>query len=162
MASDFGRRWRAAQDPSAVERFGHLTVSMMDGRGPGAWRGSRVAVAAVLILVIISNWNTLGWWAFVPIMLILLAALFAESMRARRIPRPGRCLFCRYDLSGVPESVPVAVSGVSLGPRRCPECGEPWPKVPGPAAPVAARVSERERPGPIDSGRPVDSGYRRP
>jgi hypothetical protein len=43
-----------------------------------------------------------------------------------------RCPSCGYVLSGLPDSIPLEVVGVPMGPRLCPECATPWPRVPGP------------------------------
>jgi hypothetical protein len=41
------------------------------------------------------------------------------------------CPDCRYDLSALPDGVrPAELSGVKVGPARCPECGGAWPLVP--------------------------------
>lgn len=50
-----------------------------------------------------------------------------------------RCPRCRYDLSGLRDALFPLVVSVRLGPRRCPECGEPWPLIPEPqpSAPMA-------------------------
>lgn len=54
----------------------------------------------------------------------------------RRLDRSARepvCPDCEYDLSGVPGAFDVkATANVPVGPRRCPECGCPWPLVPPP------------------------------
>lgn len=60
--------------------------------------------------------------------------------RARASLRLGRCPDCGYDLAGVPGvSVRDGERAVSIGPRRCPECGAPWPLLP-PAIASAPRA----------------------
>lgn len=45
------------------------------------------------------------------------------------------CPDCEYELNSVPGALPIAASaGVPIGPRRCPECGCPWPLIPPPTS----------------------------
>ena len=71
------------------------------------------------------------------LLIVLVAALGTALVnyfrRLRRRPaRWGVCPNCRYDLLNLPDAIPESVLGFSIGPRRCPECGEPWPRVPDP------------------------------
>jgi hypothetical protein len=48
-----------------------------------------------------------------------------------KIIAEGRCIDCQYDITGCNDEFEIG-SSVALGPRRCPECGTFWPRVPGP------------------------------
>lgn len=87
-------------------------------------------------------WSIIGqnpWLAA----LVVAAAVLTLVVRAVRKRRAMRrlldgisandhqdCLTCGYDLSGLPASIPHEWIAAYAGPRRCPECGEPWPMVP--------------------------------
>ncbi len=40
------------------------------------------------------------------------------------------CPACTYDLTGLPDFIPHEWIAAHASPRRCLECGEPWPLVP--------------------------------
>ena len=48
-----------------------------------------------------------------------------------KIIAEGRCVECQYDVSGCRDEFEIT-SSAALGPRRCPECGALWPRVPAP------------------------------
>jgi hypothetical protein len=149
IAADFRERWRRAQEMSAVSRAGHVTAALLSDKPPPQPHGTfpiRPLTVVISVLTIIASWSWFQLWGLVPIVVILVAALFSEAIRARRIPRSGRCLFCGYDLRGLPEPIPESLSGVSLGPR-CAECGGPWPQVPPPVDPANIEAGLVRPPG---------------
>lgn len=77
---------------------------------------------------------------------IIVGRLRAFSLARRLVGSVAakRCCNCQYPLAGVPDAIPSRIlQGVEVGPRRCPECGAPWPLVPPPtlAEHAAARGS---------------------
>jgi hypothetical protein len=55
---------------------------------------------------------------YLPASVLTVGCLALVLLQIRR-PRPGRCAYCRYDLSGNADRAELA--------GRCPECGEPQP-----------------------------------
>jgi hypothetical protein len=67
------------------------------------------------------------------------AVVGSRALARRLLTRLGRslergaCPDCGYDLSRVPAAFPIeTTAGGPVGPRRCVECGCPWPLVPPP------------------------------
>lgn len=87
-------------------------------------------------------WSIIGQnpWLAALVVAAAVLTLVIRAMRKHRamqnarngIPanQPCSCLACRYDLTGLPDSIPHEWIAAHVGPRRCPECGEPWPLVP--------------------------------
>ncbi len=56
-----------------------------------------------------------------------------SNARRRSALELRKCLSCSYLLTGLASAVdPGQCHGIDFGPRTCPECGRPWPMVPGP------------------------------
>jgi hypothetical protein len=76
---------------------------------------------------VIPSWaSTLFWVAYVGALLVSITRLHRARRAATEAIRQVRCPDCAYDLVGSP----AAFAEKRIGPRRCPECGSPWPLVP--------------------------------
>lgn len=73
-----------------------------------------------------------AWILAVIFVVFVIRALVVESRRkhAAAAINSEACPSCSYDLTGLPNVIPISLVGLPTGPRRCPECGEPWPLVP--------------------------------
>lgn len=77
-------------------------------------------------------------WVAMPVLAVAILALAIRSARRREAQNKAIttgssteiCHSCTYDLTGLPDSIPHEWVAVHVGPRRCPECGELWPRVP--------------------------------
>lgn len=102
-----------------------------------------IAIAAMLGVSIFSV-SSRGSSSLPFIMVNALWAIPSYSLRSsiKRLTvcaANGRCPDCNYTLKGVPARVLGAGEvRLDLGPKRCPECGSPWPLIPPPAPNVAA------------------------
>jgi hypothetical protein len=76
-----------------------------------------------------------------PLILFILIAVLVIDLsgikrlvrRARRALERGECPDCGYELGGTKGFVLSDAAGdLNIGPRRCPECGSPWPLLPPP------------------------------
>lgn len=126
IRDDFTHRIALRDGPSVARR-----IATSDGPPVGPlWMVNVVLVTAIPLVAASA--------CVAPVFLILIAALVAAHLlrpsriRARRLTKL-RCPACEYDLHDLPEALPAAAAGYLIGPRRCPECGEPWPRVPDPA-----------------------------
>jgi hypothetical protein len=134
IRQDFIRRMVSRPSATWVERAAQEILVSNPMLPLGCMPTPLRLVAWALWFAAIGSWQIVGWWALVPITALVFVALLLESRRGRSQGVPAHCPACGYDLRGLPEAVPVEVLGVRLGPRRCVECGEPWPRVPGPVA----------------------------
>lgn len=131
MSDDYGARVRHAEEEWLREQA-ELPW------GAARWRGNvreRVFLVAMQLLMITTGWFVLGWLGLLVVVGLLIAETVTSVIRSRRGPQAGRYVRCGYDLTGAPVAVPSSLVGVSLGPSRCAECGEPWPGVPPPLDP---------------------------
>jgi hypothetical protein len=82
------------------------------------------------------------WLLIAPGMLIggavvigLVVAKLGHDAAQRRLYRTliqPRCIHCEYSMEAAVDGLPAELLGGHTGPRRCPECGLPWPCIPGP------------------------------
>ncbi len=65
-------------------------------------------------------------------LLVGLSLLWMSGLDVAGIKAPtDRCPMCGYALAGLTPAIdPGRTNGLTVGPARCPECGERWPQVP--------------------------------
>lgn len=110
---------------------------------PTAWKVPSV-VRRILATVIVSGLalftvvliaSGTGFIAIVSFVFTLIVVRFMVDSdrldRQSRISMAMVCVGCGYPLRELPDAIPPErTSGASIGPRRCPECGCEWPRVP--------------------------------
>lgn len=118
------------------------------GTAPKADWSSRF-FAELLLLFLFAQLGAMGvgyavfakyWWLIAIVLspiivggLAVMLPLHKRKMQRHRsmVARSeARCVECNYNLHGLSDSIPHEWIAAHVGPRRCPECGEPWPLVP--------------------------------
>lgn len=130
VASDFRERRNAIETQACDLRIGADL-----GRHIGLWIKVLFLWAVGFFAIFVARFSL--WIAAILLVTVGLGvwARLAVTRRARKRGdiKPstrGRCFGCEYDLTGLSDSIPYEWITAHVGPRRCPECGEPWPLVP--------------------------------
>lgn len=135
---------RCAELPVDEARYSQLRAELLDDfqqRRVGPSRPSAVERAVVLafalvalpLLLLLQFGFSVSPRILVPIGILAFTAMYLETRRgAKGRRRHSICPRCDYDLRSLPRPIEPAQAGFDPGPRRCPECGEPWPLVPDP------------------------------
>lgn len=95
-----------------------------------------LTVFAIVWVVALGAATFVASWPLVAAFLAVSVAGFFVELHRRRSERTAHvlaegiaCPACSYDLRGLGDALPVKWVGASCGPKSCPECGEPWPRV---------------------------------
>ena len=121
---------RREDQPPSLWRVAHRHTYGPRPVGP-LWLVNPLIVLGVPLLLAVLMFPPLFVAAIIGILTFRL--LYGFDRRARRTAAL-RCPTCGYDLRALPDALPSLDAGFMIGPRRCPECGEPWPRVPDPAS----------------------------
>lgn len=137
LADHFESPAAAGVDAGMLVRAAGEVLARREGAGKQARRPSVFWLVFVAACVL---WA----WGMVPassliavIPGLLVGAIFrieAEREYRRRVREQRRiqgsaCLRCGFMLTGIDRPIPKTLVGRDVGPRRCPECGLPWPMV---------------------------------
>ena len=144
-------------DPSDTAREHRERLEFWSRRRGSAFLRHRSKSAMNWLVVCVLGFS-LSWYA--GLFGMLLGSLFliglvysvfrgtAEAALCSRRAKAKRCPDCRYDLSGHADAIGSSLfDDQHVGPRRCTECGAPWPLVP-PRLPDAPRWLKPRHPPP--------------
>lgn len=125
------RTWHIHLDaPATVGRDISPSGEWLDDLFLAGWDEGFILVLAALIV-----FGVAFGLLFVPAFVLPWYFIKVRKLhRCRMAVEKKICPDCEYDLTGCPEAIePGWVEGVSIGPRRCPECSAPWPLLPPPS-----------------------------
>ncbi len=137
VAAEVVANLRTREREHSAARARRITIQAQTKRNPPslwlfeitAW----IVTGSIALSMVMQN-----PWTAASILVLMFLAAWINSARKRSITRCTmnpietslNCPRCRYDLTGLPDSIPHEWIAAHSGPRRCPECGEPWPMVP--------------------------------
>lgn len=127
VSADLKRRGRWFEDGEDAEGGAKPEAF---GRGVLVFAGLVAWLAVLLGVTLVVGWIMALAFVGVSVPALLLELHRRKSERARRARATGLvCPKCAYDLAGLGDDLPREWVVGSSGPRRCPECGAPWPMV---------------------------------
>jgi len=122
------------KNPSKIEQLAleSLRSSMHSANRARITRMRLLAI--LLVVVVIAMFGKAAGAVFVLALIVVGFVLEANRRggHAKAISRleGEHCPACQFSLVGLPPAVPVELAQIDFGPQMCPECGQPWPKIP--------------------------------